>query len=240
MGQKLAGSEVSYGQEGVDPKVGVPEQRHLVGQLEEAQAESVLDWPVLRRCRWALWLNIVVPGAGLIGLQRLGAGLATAVGFGLTAQIAAVGLLIGPQSLGPLITVGATIGGALAWLVSQVLLLKRVGELQDTERRIGAARHIDQAREAVFAGRWAEAHAALKEASRYDDEQPDLNWLLAKVMTATGRSDLAARQWRRLRQVDRVGRYAKEVERYFANSGLKSGIDGLAEAENKRSSVGRG
>jgi len=228
MGQELAGSEVSRTEADAASEADPPTEEYAAGPLDEASfGARMLEWPVLRRCRWALWLNMLVPGAGLIGLQRQRAGLAVAILFGLTGQVAAVGLLIAPQSIGQVVTAGATVGAGLAWLVGQILLLKRLNELQDPARRLAAARWIEQAREAVLTAGWAEASRALREASRYDDEQPDLNWLLAKVMTATSRSDLAAKQWRRLRQVDKAGRYAKEVERYLQDRGQELGVGGL-------------
>lgn len=171
-----------------------------------------LHWPALRRGRWALWLNVLVPGAGLVALQQPMPGLLLTAVFLLSAETALFGLLLVPQAIdGVATTVAATAAGA-CWFVLQVLLMRRLRELHNPEYRLQAAARIEQAREAVLTGEWALARQLLEEAAQYDPEQPELNWLLAKVCTAVGRSDVAVRQWRRLRQVDHAGRYQADIE----------------------------
>lgn len=170
-----------------------------------------LHWPALRRSRWTLWLNILAPGSGLIALQRESAGLPLALCFALSAQTALLGLLVIPKAIGSAITIAAVALSAVIWLTAQVLLLRRLHDLQDLERQIQAAARIEQAREAVLVGQWGPARQLLFEAAEYDIEQPELNWLLAKVYSAVARSDQAARQWRRLRQVDRSAKYESDA-----------------------------
>lgn len=171
-----------------------------------------LRWPAIGRSRWALWINVIVPGSGLIALQREASGLPLAVSFYICAQTALLGLLIVPKAMGSTITTAAAVLAAAVWLVSQVLMLRRIHDLQDLERQIQAAARIDLAREAVLTAEWGTAKQLLAEAADYDIEQPELNWLMAKVYSAVAGSDQSARQWRLVRQVDRSGRYERDIQ----------------------------
>ena len=216
MGQKLARGEMS-GRSEIAGRAEISDQmsqdRAAGGPSDELWPEaSTMSWPVLGRTKWALWLNVFVPGAGLIALQRMAAGVAVLVGFAPLAQVAVLGLFIMPGTIGMPVTTFATIGAVLAWLIVQLLLFRRLRELQDSDRQLRACSLIGEAREDVLVGRWASAKRALEEAATFDDEQPELNWLLAQIMTATSRSSLAKKQWRRLQQVDKVGRHSSHVE----------------------------
>ncbi len=177
------------------------------------------------RLRWALWLNVAVPGAGLIALQRALPGLAVAGSFALFGEVALLGLLILPRTLGGVATVACSLAG-LVWAVGQMFLLRRMNELQDVQLRLHASVRIEQAREAVAAAEWRDAGDLLADAAGYDDEQPDLNWLLAKVSTAVQPSDKAVWQWHRLDQVDQRGRYAAEIRETILVLGQQEATDG--------------
>lgn len=219
----MAGTEVELKEPlSARQRAELASQRWRAMPVEElAQIEDLpREWPALGRLRWALWLNAAVPGAGLIGLQRSAAGLAISGAFLVCAEMALVSLLVLPRTLGELGTYAACLAAA-AWIAGQVMLLRRMGELQDTTLRVHASTRIEQARMAVEAQAWTEAAEMLGEAAAYDDEQPDMNWLLAKVHSATRSSDKAARQWRRLDQVDQRGRYQSEVRQALAGAGRR-------------------
>jgi hypothetical protein len=212
-------------------------------EVVESIQELPRDWPALRRLRWALWLNAVAPGTGLIALQRPMTGLVLAGGFLVSAETALLGLLVMPLSLGGLVTACAVVAAAL-WVTAQLLLMGRMNDLQDPQLRLHASTRIEQAREAVAAAQaaeadrpavaergsgtgtpvagsakpadiaaeaWSDAAELLTDAARYDDEQPDLNSLMARVCTAVSPGRRAIRQWRRLEQVDRSGRYEADI-----------------------------
>ncbi len=232
MGRKLAGSKVEADQE-LSPsrRAKLVRQRWRAMSVDDVARIEELprDWPVLQRLRWALWLNVAAPGAGLMALQRPYNGLGVAAAFFLSAETALLGLLVMPVLLGR-VAPTAICMAAVAWLASQVLMLRRMHELQDLQLRLHASTRIEQAREAVSAATvaqasdtdgeaaeaWMEATKLLADAAAYDDEQPDLNWLLAKARTATGPHNEARRQWRRLDQVDSRGRYEGEIRQMLA------------------------
>lgn len=201
MGRELAGSQVDW-------------QAIPVEELVRIEALP-RDWPALGRLRAALWLNAAVPGLGLILLQRPRAGLGLSFCFLLLAEMALLAVLVLPLSLGHLATTAACLA-AVCWIVAQVLLLRRMGHLQDTHLRLLASARIEQAGQAVMDGQWVQAAKLLGEAAQYDDEQPELNWLLAKACTAIGPRKRARRQWQRLDQVDHRGRYEAEVRQALA------------------------
>jgi hypothetical protein len=152
--------------------------------------------------------------------------------FAVAAEIALAGLLLVPAVLGPRAVMVAAVVAGGAWLVGQVLLLRRAGQVHDAQERLLASARVEQAREALLSGEWAETGALLREAATYDDELADLNWLLAQMQTAVATSDKARRQWRRLEQVDRSGRYEPDIRRAL-DIGTTKGPD------NGRSSTGR-
>lgn len=197
-------------------------QPMLLSDLDRIECMG-LCWPGQARSRWALWLNALVPGTGLIALQRGSAGLPLAISFFVTTETSLFGLLIMPKAMGSTITTAAMILSAVIWLIAQILLLRRISDVHDLEHQIQAALRIDQARQAVLLAEWGNAKRLLEEAADYDAEQPELNWLLAKVLSAVSRSDVAACQWRLLRQVDRSGRYAQDIERALAPLPRKAG-----------------
>lgn len=168
------------------------------------------DWPARDRLRIALWLNAAAPGAGLIALQRPRPGLILAVGFFLSAQAALLGILVMPLSLGR-VAMAASCLAAFFWIAAQVLLLHRASHLEDSHVRLYVSCQIEKARQAIADAQWTQAADVLRQSADYDDEQPDLNWLLARVQTAVGPHKQARRQWRRLDQVDRRGRYEEEI-----------------------------
>ncbi len=194
--------------------------------------EMPRDWPSVRRLRWALWLNVIVPGAGLIALQRERPGVAVAAVFAVAAQVALAGLLLVPAMITRDAVTAAALVAAGAWLVGQVLLLGRMGQVQDAQERLMASARVEQARDAFLAGEWAEALALLRAAATYDDELADLNWLSAQVHTAVDTSDKARRQWRRLAQVDRAGRYESDIRRALSTGDGKA--SGSEAAGDKR------
>lgn len=73
----------------------------------------------------ALFLNILVPGAGLIVRGRHWLGFALAMLFALAANAAVAGWLVAPMAIPPVYTWVATVLAALTWLLAQVSLLRQ-------------------------------------------------------------------------------------------------------------------
>jgi hypothetical protein len=170
-----------------------------------------------------LWLNAAAPGLGLILLQRPRVGLALAFSLLLCAETALLAVLVMPLTLGGWATTASCLA-ATCWIAAQVLLLRRMGHLQAPHLRLYASSRIELARQAVADGQWVQAAKMLTEAAHYDDEQPELNWLLARVCTAIGPHNRARRQWQRLDQVDRRGRYEDEIRQALSAKALEAPV----------------
>ncbi len=166
-----------------------------------------------RRARraWALVLNLVAPGIGLVILRREGLGIALAVLFAVFAQVALTGWMIAPASI-PLILLTATgVAAGAVWLVSQWLAWKQTGLVSGAqcERELGLLR--EGITQAIEGGRYAEARDLLNIASRIDDEDLDLHLLSARLATRAGQVQTARKAWRRVMQLDKAGLYSTEA-----------------------------
>ena len=115
----------------------------------------------MRRVWFAVAINLVIPGGGLIVLRREWLGFAISILFVVLTQIAIFGLLIVPLDLPRWAVVVALVGMAGVWVLSQWLVLVR-GRLvasPELERELRDLR--GRAREALARGDYAEANRAL-------------------------------------------------------------------------------
>ena len=149
----------------------------------------------------APWINLAVPGAGLVLLRREWLGLVLAVLFCFCAQIALWGLLIVPASIPGWITGSALAGAVLTWIGAQYTLIIRLRRAFGP----GIAREIvhlcRSAEEAIAAGAYDRGEELLLVALTLNDEDPRVNTLWAQLMTALGRFRHAHRAWKRVVQV---------------------------------------
>jgi len=149
----------------------------------------------------APWINLLVPGAGLILLRREWLGLVLAVLFCLCAQIGLWGLFIVPASVPGWITGSALAGAGLTWIGAQYTLVIRLRRAFGP----GIAREIlhlcESAEEAIAAAAYDRAEELLLVALTLNDEDPRVNTLWAQLMTALGRFHHARRAWKRVVQV---------------------------------------
>ncbi len=79
----------------------------------------------------AVFMNLTVPGTGLILLGRGWLGFAVAVWFGLAVEVAVCGKLIAPATTAWTMTAASAVLAAAAWLLGQGLLATRVLQLKD-------------------------------------------------------------------------------------------------------------
>ena len=157
------------------------------------------------RTGWAIVLNVVVPGGGLIALRREWLGLAVAALFGVLGQVALLGLLMLPATIPMWLT--AVCGGVavVVWLGAQWLLWLRVRQATGPAvgRELGMLRR--QAEEAVARQKYAEAEDLLRVALTLDDENLAVNVQWAETLTLMGQFRPARRAWRRVLYLDRSG-----------------------------------
>ena len=164
----------------------------------------------------APWLNIIVPGAGLILLRREWLGLVLAMLFCLFAQIGLWGLFIVPASIPGWITAGALAGAGLTWIGAQYTLVIRLRRAFGP----GTAREVERlcrlAEEAIAAADYTKAEELLLVAMTLNDEAPRVNVHWAQLMTAMGRFRHARQAWNRVVQLSRTSTEQRQAAEALA------------------------
>ena len=157
------------------------------------------------RLRWAVALNLVVPGAGLIILRREWLGFALALLFWVLAEMGLVGWLLVPAMIPGWVSGVALAGGGSVWGWSQWLLVRRMrtscGEAAARELAL-LGRRSD---EAVAGNDLSEARDLLRAALTINDEHVATNVRWAELMARMGRLGEASKAWRRVLQLDGDG-----------------------------------
>lgn len=161
--------------------------------------------------RWALALNLIAPGAGLVVLRREWLGLSVALLFASFGQLALWGLLLVPADLPRRVAVVAAVAASLVWLGAQWLGVVRAAQIlsPEAEHNLGMLR--ERAAEAMAAGRYADAHDLLKVGRAINDEDLEICAQWARLLTLTGRFAEARKAWTHLLRVDHAGVYRREA-----------------------------
>lgn len=164
------------------------------------------------RLRFAVALNLLLPGSGLILARRPWLGFTLAMLFTGCAQVTLWGAWIAPEMVStPLLAVAAG-AAALWWIAAQGLLLRQLRRIPSpTDRLSQLATCFALADQAVVEGRFAEARGALDVALTVDDENPETYAKLARLTARVGRYGEARRAWRSVADLDREGRYHREM-----------------------------
>lgn len=163
-----------------------------------------------RRSGTARFLNLIVPGSGLIISQREWFGLTLALLFGVCSQIALGGWLIAPAAIPLWLTFAAAVMAALVWVAAQVLLHHHLGVFNHPQRGEQIARFLDEARAAVNHGDRRSALLLVEAALSLDDECLDTCVERARLLSRLGPAASMNRAWRRVAALDTLGRYRDE------------------------------
>lgn len=163
------------------------------------------------RRTWALTLNLVVPGAGLVILHQDIAGIALAVLFALFAQIALLGLLVVPANMPPMLSTAAGVVAGAIWLIAQWLGWKQARIVFGAQRERELHLLRERVTRAVEDKRYTEAGDLLNIATRIDDEDLDLHLQTARIAALTGQFHAARQAWRRVMQLDNAGLHRLEA-----------------------------
>ena len=163
------------------------------------------------RLRFAVVLNIVLPGSGLILARKHWSGLAWVVLFTTATQIVLWSLWVAPGAI-PHWTTTICLGGVAAlWVTCQVKLVSSIRVLTDPTRHSQIQTCYELFDQATKAGRYDEARGALDVALTVDDENPDTYARLARLTALVGKYDEARQAWRVVDQLDHRGIFRREM-----------------------------
>ena len=163
------------------------------------------------RSQAAIWVNVLIPGAGLIVLRREWLGSAVALLFGMLAGSGIWGCLISPASAGTWTVALTLTGAALIWLGGQILLHRQLAVFNDPSLALEVERLRQQAADSAGAGNYTEALSMLRLALSLNDEDLDTLVQQADLLTTLGRFREARRAWRQVEQLDRRQRYRRRI-----------------------------
>lgn len=173
--------------------------------------------------RCAPWVNLVLPGAGLVLAGRIPLGLMHGLVFAASANLALVAVLLFPDdlprwaaALGVGFTAGAYAGGQLR--LAHALRSQRAAAVAAGRRRA-----LWEIRRLMEQGEYGPALDVLAPLAR---ELPDdllVAYRLAQVLTAAGTTHAAAAAWGRVRALDRHGVYRSQLRAWERGEPVWSG-----------------
>jgi hypothetical protein len=155
--------------------------------------------------------NLLVPGTGLILLGKEWKGLGLAVGFGATAELAAIGLLLAPYSIPTWVSILALIGAIVIWLTAQGLIYQRIRMLTDPNLAAEVSGLKSTAAKAMEIGDLDSAWLTLKMAMTLDHRDLYSHILWARLMTRIGKPRKARRALRYAARLDHANRFKDEI-----------------------------
>ncbi len=165
----------------------------------------------MKRILAAVVLNIGVPGTGLILLGRHWFGLALALLFGTSAELAALGALLAPAVLPSAVTTPSLIIAGLLWAGAQVLLVMRIRFLGNPGLAVELAQLRSTAEKSLALGDSQTACTALRAALAVDGSDVATRILWARLLAAAGQHRKARRAWRQAARLDRMRRFESEI-----------------------------
>jgi len=164
-----------------------------------------------RRFAWAIGLNLIAPGAGLVILRREWFGLTVATLFALLAQTGLYGSIVDPTLVR---ADGARFCGAAAvvvWIFAQAAAIFRARKVLGQRARREIASIVHQASDALEERRYVDAVDLLNVALHVNDESSELRIALARVLTVMGQFDKARSVWESVLDLDVRGDHRAEA-----------------------------
>lgn len=162
--------------------------------------------------RWlAIACNLLVPGSGLVLLQREWLGCTLALIFALFGTLGMWAVFITPASVPTGTATVALLVAAAAWLIAQIVLRRRLAAFRDPAVLDEVRRLRAEAGQRAADADYEAAFKLLRVALTLDDEDLETNVQLAETLTLLGRLRPARQAWRRVERLDRAGLYRRHV-----------------------------
>ena len=176
------------------------------------------------RFRFAIALNLLLPGSGLILARRACLGFALAMLYTGCAQVTLWGTWIAPEMVSSLLLAVASGAAALLWILAQGLLLRQLRLIHNpTDRQSQLETCFALADQAVTERRFTEARGALDVALTVDDENAETYARLARLTEKVGCYDEARRAWGMVGDLDRSGSYRREMVQALEHMPYRAG-----------------
>jgi hypothetical protein len=161
--------------------------------------------------RWAAWINLLVPGGGLILIGSLASGLVGGLLFAACANFAVLAVLLFPDDFSGTLQALAIGLAAGAYVGTQVRFVRRLREL-----RAEAATHFRrqllwQSQELLAQGDAARAVATLQPVADQARHNLLIAYRLAQALTAAGDVAAARAAWQQVRELDRHRLYQQQI-----------------------------
>lgn len=160
--------------------------------------------------RAAAWLNLAVPGAGLILIGRARIGLVTGFAFALSANLAVASRLLIPDDVPTWAQNLAILTACVIYIAAQALLLSSpsgasAGRIPDRVRRAA----LGEIERLVAVGDFEVARSVIDANHALAREDVHIAFRRAQVLTEINAAD-AADAWRKLAALDRHDLYRSE------------------------------
>jgi len=163
------------------------------------------------RGRWAVALNVLVPGSGLIVLRQDRRGAVLSLVFAVTALVGLWGRWIVPGTIPAAAAAAGGVGAVVVWAASQWLVWRRMDAvLGDTARR-HLQRCCELAEDATANRRLNAAEVHLLEALRLNDEMIHVRVQWARLLLMLGRFAEARAAWETVLDLDEAGSFHREA-----------------------------
>jgi len=162
--------------------------------------------------RAAPWVNLILPGAGLILVDSLLAGVVVGLLFTACANLALVELLLFPDEWSrelKLLTVGVTVGTYFGAQLRLVVTMKTGRERSRTAHRRA---RLWEARALTEQGEHIRACEVLNDLCSENPDDLLVNYRLAQSLTDAGEVPAAREAWQRVRSLDRHGIYRAQID----------------------------
>lgn len=163
------------------------------------------------RRRWALVLNAVAPGVGLVVFRREWLGLAIALLFSLLAQVALWGWWITPATIPVLVSAAAGVAAGVVWAGAQWLACMYARRMPGVSAAQELKRLQSQADQAAAHERFDEARDLLQMALTINDDDVELQVRWARLMSLTGDARAARSAWKTVLKLDAPRPYRTEA-----------------------------
>lgn len=177
---------------------------------DKQDADSPLTESAINRLTY---LNLLIPGGGLILAGRVVAGLMVGILFVMAAALAIEGNLIAPHGtsrFGAMLTIGLAIG---LYLSAQIRMRRAAREARSASSLERRRTTMIAARQAMASGEYPQARELLLQMQRENPADLHVAYRLAQIASKTEPPEAAREAWRRLRLLDKHRIYKEEIAR---------------------------